>query len=369
MSESAKRWQLLLAAIARPESLVQLPSAELDLLLRIARRARVLGYLAEALEREGATAGLPPHVLDILTGARVSADARSRVILWELDRVAQALGDELASQVVVLKGAAYALLGTPNARGRIVADIDLLAEKSLLPDVEARLAEGGWSAKELSDYDQRYYREWTHEIPPLVHRERDVEVDVHFNILPQSARLKPRARDLFDNALPSERSPFQVLAPADIVLHAMAHLMFDADLADDLRDLQDVAMLMEHFAARDDDFWRQLVERAAVLDLGRPAYYGVHFASRLLSVSVPDQVREGLRRWQPNALASLCMDKLVPFGLLPPDPDAYDRGSEFARTLLFMRSHWIRMPPWMLAYHSLYKMWLSIRGRLMTTEG
>ena len=368
MSEQARRQKLLLTAIAKPECLADLTSAELDLLLRHARRARVLGYIAEALQRSETAVELPTQVADILEGARVSAEARSRVILWELDRVAQTLGAELASQVVVLKGAAYALLEAPNARGRIVADIDLLAEKALLPEVEARLAEGGWSAKELSDYDQRYYREWTHEIPPLVHRERDVEVDVHFNILPQSARLKPRARDLFDQALPSERSAFRVLAPADLVLHAMAHLMFDADLADDLRDLLDIALLLEHFAARDANFWQQLVQRAETLDLGRPAYYGVHFASRLFAVSVPGDAREALRRWQPGALASRCMDTLVPFGLLPPDPDSHDRRAELARTLLFIRSHWIRMPPWMLAYHSLYKMGLSVRGRLTAAE-
>ena len=76
------------------------------------------------------------------------------------------------------------------------ADVDLLVPESALGAVEQALAARGWQTKELSPYDQHYYREGTHELPPMTHVERDVEVDLHHSILPRTSRLKP------DSALP-----------------------------------------------------------------------------------------------------------------------------------------------------------------------
>jgi hypothetical protein len=49
------------------------------------------------------------------------------------------------------------------------------------------------------------------------------------------------------------------------------------------------------------------------------------------------------------------MDRLAPRALMPQHPDRPDRWSGLARLLLYIRSHWIRMPPWLLAYHLGYK--------------
>ena len=42
-------------------------------------------------------------------------------------------------------------------------------------------------------YDDAYYRRWMHELPPLIHRERDRMIDVHHTILPLTARITPDA--------------------------------------------------------------------------------------------------------------------------------------------------------------------------------
>ena len=39
-----------------------------------------------------------------------------------------------------------------------------------------------------SAYDQRYYREWMHELPPLLHVRRQTALDVHHAIAPETAR-------------------------------------------------------------------------------------------------------------------------------------------------------------------------------------
>ncbi len=355
MRSRGQRHALLLAVMADVTGLRNLSPEDMDFAVRLARRARVLGRVALAVNEAGIAAELPHEVAEILSGALVTADARLRSIRWEMQCAERAFDPQERRQIVVLKGAAYALARTANARGRLVADVDLLTAKSNIEAVESRLSDAGWLAKEMDDYDQRYYREWTHEIPPLVHRERDVEVDVHFNILPQAARLKPPASLLLEAARDVEDSGFRVLAPADMVLHAAAHLMFDADLADDLRDLLDVALLLEHFAANDEHFWTELAVRAEALDLGRPAWHALRYCERLLGTDVPAVTIQSLRQHAPSPPVQWLMDRLVPLGLLPPDLDRADPLAACARWLLFVRSHWIRMPPWLLIYHSVNK--------------
>ena len=101
-----------------------------------------------------------------------------------------------------MKGCAYLLAGLPHAEGRQFADVDLLVPESRLGEVEARLRDNGWQTAELTPYDERYYREWTHELPPLTHAERDVEVDLHHNVQMRTSRLKPDAHLLLTASRP-----------------------------------------------------------------------------------------------------------------------------------------------------------------------
>jgi hypothetical protein len=52
------------------------------------------------------------------------------------------------------------------------------------------------------------------------------------------------------------------------------------------------------------------------------------------------------------------MDLLAPRALMPDHPDKANRLNKAARWCLYIRSHWIRMPPLMLAKHLLVKGWL-----------
>ena len=332
-----------------------LSGADLDLALRVTRRANLLGWLAARLARADVSGTLPQLVRDHLDSAAVMAEARTRVANWELDRIAWAMQLEPDIELIAMKGCTYLLLDLPIAAGRIFADVDLLLAEDDLERAEAVLNHLGWQGMELTPYDDRYYRRWTHELPPLMHVEREVEIDLHHTILPRTARLKPDSRKLLAAARKVAGSPYRVLADTDIVLHAMAHLMFDSDLADKLRDLVDIAGLLEHFSSEDEEFWERLLRRAAELDLGRPAYYALRYVKTLLGTAVPDAVLEESRRFAPPRPVGWLMDRLVPQALYPQHPDHPSRRTALSRLLLYMRSHWLRMPPWLLAYHLAYK--------------
>ena len=358
---------LLQSVLRDPAVVSDLSSGDLDLLLRVARRARLLGTLALDLQARGLFDSLPQVARDHLQSALVLAESRAKLAKWELDRIAWALRDHDEIQPVAMKGCAYLLLKTPNARGRIFADVDLMLPEAQLEDVERHLNRFGWRSEELSPYDQNYYRNWTHELPPLMHVEREVEIDLHHNVLPRTARLKPQAAELLKTAKPVANSRYSVLSNEDIVLHSMTHLMFADDLADKLRDLVDIDQLMRLFAGEDKVFWDRLLHRAKALDLRRPAFYALRYARSLLASPIPDVTIAASKSFAPPASIVWIMDRLVPRALFPLHPDHPSRVTAFCRLMLYVRSHWIRMPPWLLAYHLSYKFYLTRIRRVSKT--
>jgi hypothetical protein len=54
---------------------------------------------------------------------------------------------------------------------------------------------------------------------------------------------------------------------------------------------------------------------------------------------------------------------LVPAVLFPMQPDNPSIFARLARVALFLRSHWIRMPPHLLLVHFAHKSFASLGGR------
>lgn len=352
-----------LTNISRPGTrLGELSNRDWELGMRIARRARIIARVGQHARAQAVMERLPEVVANQLLGAIAVTDQRGRQAMWELDRIDWALqGEDIP--VIALKGCAYMLMGLPNSRGRFFADVDLLLPESALERVEQVLAARGWRSSKLSPYDQHYYRAWTHELPPMTHAERGVEVDLHHCILPRTSRLKPDPRLLLADARSVHGSPFKVLSPVDMVLHTMTHLFYDSEMANAFRDLVDVDDLLQHFGAQEPEFWEQLVPRAERLDLSRPAFYALRYATRILDTPVPPRTLSAARRGAPWAPVVWLMDRLVPRALLPDHPDCPSRMSSVCRWLLFVRSHWIRMPPVLLARHLAYKFYVRRCGK------
>lgn len=337
-------------ALARPESLPALPLAHWDELVRQARQSDLLARLAAVLDEKGVLEKIPSAPRAHLEAARVSALAQKETVVREVAHIRKALRTA-GVEIVLLKGAAYVLGDLPAARGRLFSDIDILVPKPALPDVESALMLSGWAGTHHDPYDQRYYRQWMHELPPLQHIERRTVIDVHHSILPETARLKPDAGKLLaaSRALPGEAG-LRILAPADMVLHSATHLFHNEELSHGLRDLSDLDILLRHFG-RHAEFWRELCERAAELDLRMPLHYGLRYAQRILDTPVPPEtMREASPKGRPESFARW-MDGLWLRALRPAHPTAALPFGRSARHLLFLRAHWLRMPPHLLAYH------------------
>lgn len=323
---------------------------EWEALIVEARRANLLSRVALLLDERGLLAGVPARPRVHLESASTVAVAQADAVRREVAYVREAL-DRTGVDIVLLKGAAYLMAGLPAAKGRMFADIDVLVPFDRLGEVELALRLHGWATTHHSAYDQRYYRQWMHELPPLRHIVRTTVVDVHHAILPRTARLKPSSAKLLAASRPlAGQRHLRVLAPVDMVLHSASHLFHNEELSQGLRDLGDLDSLLRHFAAVP-GFWEALAARAVELDLERPLYYGVRHAARLYDTPVPAAAaREIAKGAPPGALRSL-MDALYGRALRPASRN--DRGplDALARQALFVRAHWLRMPPALLVLH------------------
>ncbi len=326
-----------------------------DSLLVEARNAWILASLGFRFEKLGWLERLPADVLSQIQTECAIAVENQRSLRWEVNRIQRALA-ELDVPVILLKGAAYIFAGLPPAPGRVATDVDILVPKERLADVEHALMEGGWETMKLDAYDQRYYRTWMHELPPLCHRDRDVVVDVHHNILPKTGRLHPDPRELVKSSTSVDGERLRVLAPDDMVLHSAAHLFQDGELNGGLRDLLDLDSLFRHFGA-DESFWGGLLSRAQSMDLERPLFYALRYCEQWLGTPVPDT--STLKR--PRAPALAIMDALTRRAVMPDGWEPHSLRTQLARWLLYVRSHWLRMPPVLLTRHLLRKAWARTR--------
>ncbi len=321
---------LLARALRLPDNVRALDADGWTALLAIARAEQMIGTLAWRLEGRlaGRLAGVevPPAVARILADARASAEQGRIAALWEAEAARRVLAP-LGVRPVLLKGTAFVAAGLRAGQGRSIGDLDILVPRASLDAVEAALLGGGWEWVKPDPYDDAYYRRWMHELPPLIHRERDRMIDVHHTILPPTARIAPDAAGLLADAV--EIAPgMWTLSPNDMLVHAAAHLFADGDLAGGMRNVWDVHCLVEQCGAGG------LAERAAHHGLG----HEVARALRLAAALYGDGAKLG-------AADHAYLRRLTA-------RDGWGRATRpVTRLGFYVRSHWLRMPPAMLARH------------------
>lgn len=349
---------LLADTWAHPDVRPEHPVPHWEILLGQARQSRLLARLACHHVDHGWMDAIPNGPRLHLEGAMRLADRQQHEVRWEVDCIQRAL-HALDVPVVLLKGAAYLIGDLPTARGRLFADIDILVPHDKIKAVENAFLAAGWISDEQEAYNQRYYREWMHEIPPLRHVQRNTYIDLHHTITPPTSRFNVQGRQLLEHVQPLEGYPgLYVLMPADMVLHSAVHLFQEGEFGHGLRDLLDLHDLVLHFSA-DTAFWNTLMDRADALGLQIPLYHALFHLQRLLGLSAPAQWRERAERMGPNKLSRAFMAWALGLALQPHHPSCKTRWTGLARWLLYVRSHALRMPVHLLVPHLVRKSWMQ----------
>lgn len=328
MGRAVDGW--LLASVMRtPARAADLEAAGWTGLIAIARAEQMIGTLAARLQG----VAVPAQVARILDDARTSAAQGQIAATWEAE-VARRVLSHVGERLILLKGTAFAVAGLRAGLGRSIGDLDILVPKNALARVEAALLDAGWEWVKPDPYDDAYYRTWMHELPPLIHRDRDRMIDVHHTILPPTARITPDPVALLADAVEIAPGMF-ALSPLDMLVHAAAHLFADGDLAGGMRNLWDVHCLIEECGTDG------LEERARHHGLEREVARAVRLATALYG-------KEG-------SVGGI--DRIYLFRLTA--RDEWGRATRpVTRMAFYIRSHWLRMPPGLLARH----LWTKWRG-------
>lgn len=323
-----------------------------DLLVRQARHANLLGRLHHHLAGHGVC--VPERPAQHLQSAATMAARQHLSVRYEVAQLQRVLRP-LREPLILLKGAAYVMAGLPAASGRVFSDVDILLPRQVLDEAESLLTLNGWTGDKLDAYDQRYYRRWMHELPPLVHLFRGSALDVHHTLLPPTSRSHVDTAALLRDSVELPEVPgVRVLCPVDMVLHSATHLFHEGEPDNLLRDLSDLDLLMRHFSTAA-GFWPQLLARAHAHGLEQPLRLALRHCNRVLLTPIPTDVLASSGAALTPTWRARLLDFIYERTLRPQHASTADAWTAWCNRALYIRAHSLRMPLPLLAYHLLHK--------------
>ena len=329
--------------ILKPQTTLSLSEQQLFTFILVLRYERLLVTFALRCIDDGIIASLPASIQRHLSNAELIAERQRQQVYIEAKMLSEALHQE-SPGYLFLKGAAYSLSGYKAGIGRTFSDIDILVGKHTLDALEKRLLLQGWYGQFLSDYDDKYYRQWAHEIPPLLHTERGTVIDIHHNLVPPVSGRAPDISEFLHHR--QKINGFPVLRPIAMLLHSAVHLMFNDDFKQSYRDLFDIKALIEEHG--DESFWLDVKELAVSTNFYLELFLALRYCRWFLQVDVPSFISQDVpvSSWQLHVY-----DFIFTKALAPSHPACRSRFKSTANFFAWCRGHWLKMPMKTLLYH------------------
>ena len=331
-------------------SLLRLPSLASGLdeghwnaVVEEARKTQLLGPLAVRLLEADVLEQVPQAVQRHLALAELTARRRSEAAMWEVAAMRRAI--DPAISLVLLKGCAYVASHDTNAGGRIFSDVDVMVRRPDLSLLESALVAAGWKPSQVNAYDQAYYRNWMHEVPPMAHVRRHTVLDLHHAINPPISRYYVNPDKLFECLVEVQPGVF-VLGALDRVIHCALHLLQEGDPQKLVRDLYDLHLLYRQHAHTVDGRSR-LQDRAKAFGVQRLLDTALGAAQTLFASDDEQNVKPS--GWLERCLVRTARQVNQPSSWL----------TALSGTAVLGYSHWIKMPLHLLLPHLIRKAWVS----------
>ena len=316
--------------------LAPLPEKVMDriALIRYADANHIIGQMASAVAVKKGS-----RIDDIFRNSLLRAWHDHRMLQFEMNRLEYALKGT-GIEPIVLKGGAYVALDKKAAAGRRVSDLDILVPEANLDEVEARLLLAGWAADEATDnpYDQAYYREHMHELPPLRHKKRGTIIDVHHRLLPKTARFKVDTAAMQQSAVPLAHTGLKTFDDIDLFIHSAVHAFGDGAIDTPARSLVELYMLYTELGYAGASM---LPGRAEAIGAKKPVSVALWAIEHFFSIEMATSQPEQLKMQKPNVMLRWSIVSKTLEGPLTP----------FAKAFLYIRSHYLRMPLRLLVPH------------------
>ena len=280
---------------------------------------------------------------DVLNNAKLRAAHDHTMLTFELNRLERALSGS-GLKVVVLKGGAYVANAYKAAKGRRVSDLDILVASNDLAEVEKLLTAAGWGPEEQTDneYDQQYYRQHMHELPPLRHKSRGTVIDVHHAILPRTARQNIDSAAMYEDADKVAGRTFYTFTDVDIFIHSAVHAYADGAVDAPVRTLVEQYLLFSELSQKARD---TLPLRAKELGASSAVATAPWLVGGLFDEEVASDIAAAMQPDWRYFLTKRAILAKAADGWTAPLGKAY----------LYVRSHYLRMPLYLLIPHLLRK--------------
>lgn len=263
-------------------------------------------------------------------------------------------------KAVFLKGAAYNLEGISSLRGRTMSDIDILVSSNKLVATEQRLKTLGWQLKDVTEYDDKYYRKFAHEIPPMFDPVSGTILDIHHNLyLPVSGRA-PDEKILLQHKTALGSGVF-VLSRHMQALHTCVHLYWNEDVSSSLRDLYDFTCLCRVDAT--DNFWRDIINTSEKMGLSHLLFDVLCMAEYFFYLKYPVDIKRKLYGRHYSGRLNLRRKWVQYFmkrALIPDTRVCSSTSLSIFRFAAYIRGHFLKMPLTILFPHLVKKAWLHL---------
>ncbi len=327
--------------------------------ISLGRANNLLGRMCFLLQRANLIQEVPAFARHHLTSAFQLYVCHQNQVDFELATLRSICNQYNIPMPLLLKGAAYQQLGNIAGEGRLFSDLDLLTGKKHLDELEARLMAHQWITLKASDYDQKYYREWAHEIPPLQHIERGTTLDIHHNLLPPISGKAPIIERFIHNPTVTH-SGFETLRPAALCLHSIIHLLFEEDYSKGCRDLNDLHFL---FTENGDSagFWEDFVELTSLSGYSHEVSIVFRFLRRHYATKIPEDVASQFTLRTGFLSFSWLVDFLFERAFRPRHLALKGKNQTFSDVCLLIRGHFKKMPIKVLCKHVLHKISIGLK--------
>ena len=256
----------------------------------VLRQTKLLATLYHLASANGHFQGYPDYARKHMHSASVYAQRQAQQVRFECLEIAAILNKKDIVPVF-LKGAGYTLAGSQNGMGRIYSDIDVLVEKSVIDIAQDSLQKKGWHSKKLNDYDERYYREWAHEVPPMSNIFRGTIIDLHHNLVPPITGRAPDPQLFFDEIVYNQEG-LALLSPPAATLHSCVHLFTNEDFTNGFRDLVDLYLLIQEYG--DEEYWEKLLKLAEMSGFTLELFYCIEMLKQTFELELPESINQFL---------------------------------------------------------------------------
>ncbi|WP_371192518.1 nucleotidyltransferase family protein [Glaciecola sp. SC05] len=347
----------IISLFLTPELFKDFTPVEQSQAVTVFREQKILARMCYRLEAAGVFDSLDAKTQRHLLNAKKIADRQKEQVFNEARELARVLSNTVG-YLIFLKGAAYSMCSGNLGKGRIYSDIDVLVPKKDIKACEQRLAINGWLGQEISDYDDKYYRKWAHEIPPMAHGFRGTIIDVHHNIVPIISKASLDIDSLLEHKEEILPGIFVLSGPAQLV-HAAIHLFRNEEYKGSFRDLTDLYLMLE---GQDESFGLEAISIAEHIGFKHELSLAIRYVHTILSLDIPETVLASAKSSGANAFNDFVFSKV----LLPQHKLLAGSATPFKHTLAMIRGHIVKMPLHILIYHLVLK---SARGILESIFG